>query len=129
MPRRRQRYLSGLGDAESAVLGAKEDEVSWADVFGTAAASLPGLIEKIPGAVHAYETHGGGTAGVRAAIIPIFGQPAAHEPEEHEEESRPVAATAPDPPPSGEWYESPGFLVVTGLAVGLVVAVAARRRR
>jgi len=127
MPRRRQRYLSGLGDAEGAVLGTKEDEVSWADVFGTAAESLPGLIEKIPGVVHAYETHGGGAAGVRAAIIPIFGQPAAHEAEGHEEEAHPVVPSAPDPP-SGEWYESPGFLVVTGLAVGLVVAAVRRRR-
>jgi len=127
MPRRRQRFLSGLGDAESAVLGSRDGEVTWADVFGTAAASLPVLIEKIPDAVHAYETHGGGAAGARAVILPIFGRRETDEPEEDEPEAPAVAAPSPEPP-SAEWYESPGFLVVTGLAVGLIVAVARKEK-
>jgi len=128
MPRRRQRVLSGLGDAENAVLGAKDGEVTWADVFGTAAASLPALIEKIPDAVHAYETHGGGAAGARAAILPIFGRPTAEEPDDEDEPEAPTVAAPASEAPSAEWYESPGFLVVTGLAVGLIVAVARKEK-
>ena len=136
-----QQYLSGLGDAEAAILstdgsagdgadgGAGDPSVAsggnasnagtapggagasggpgWDTVLATAASALPVIATK---AADAYRTYEEAHAGIPHASGGAPGPGPSH------------------PASSRPWYESPGFLIVAGLGLGIVVVIATRRK-
>jgi hypothetical protein len=121
------RYLSGLGDAEDLVFGTDEEagdagtvsapgspspnapgEVEWETVLATTISALPEIAGKAAETYRTYEEARG------------------HIPHSEPSVAMPGAATRAEA--ARPWYESPGFLVIAGLGLGVVVVIATRRK-
>ena len=119
MRTRQRTFLSGLGaaeetfgideEAEASGAGSPSGGSSWDTVVGRAVSALPGLADSAVDAYRTYEeAHGRLPHRAPAAPSPT---PAPA----HDEAERP-------------WYESPGFLIVASLGLGIVVVIATRRK-
>jgi hypothetical protein len=112
---RHSRYLSGLGDAEEA-LGVDEEATaptpaggpSWDTVLATTISALPEIAGKAAEVYHTYEE--------------------AHGHISHADPGGSIPAAGPYAQPARPWYESPGFLVITGLGLGIIVVIATRKK-